>query len=470
MIGAFSTHTVAARIGARVIGADAAFYSVCIDSRRCAPGSLFVALPGSRVDGHAFVAAAATAGAAAALVRAPQPVALPQLVVEDAGRALGELGAMNRERYQGPVVAITGSCGKTTTRALLAAVLAQAGETLATEGNYNNELGVPLTLMRLERGQDFAVIEMGAAGLGHIDYLCRLAQPTVSVLLNAMPAHLQGFGSLEGVAQGKAEIYDHLGAAGVAVINMDQPWAAQWAARARAAGASLLRFSAAAQADRPPVEIYATEVSEDGSGGSRFRLHTPAGTAEVRLRLPGAHNVGNALAAAAAAHACGVDAAAIARGLAGAQPVSGRLVPHALGELSVLDDCYNANPGSVRAAIDLLAGSPAPRVLALGMMAELGEQSASLHREAGAYARERGLDALVGVGDALLPAVEAFGPHGHWFESCAAAGAAREQWLPPRGTVLIKGSRSAGMERLLDGLLHAVRAPDTAHGREHSPC
>jgi len=470
MIGRFSTHAVAAPLAATRCGPDTVFHSVCIDSRRCTAGSLFVALPGSRVDGHGFIAQAAAAGAVAALVRSPQATELPQLVVADAAQALGQLGALNRERFSGALVAITGSCGKTTTRALLASVLARAGDTLATEGNYNNELGVPLTLLRLAPEHAFAVVEMGAAGIGHVDYLCRLARPTVSVVLNAMAAHLDGFGSVEGVARGKAEIYDHLGPEGVAVVNLDQPWAQQWRARAEYSGARVICYATGHERHAVQPDVFASDVEAAGAEGSRFRLHTPRGDAPVRLRLPGTHNIGNALAAAAAAHACGLEASLIAEGLAEVVPVAGRLQRHQCGSLTVLDDCYNANPGSVRVAIDLLAASPAPRVLVLGAMAELGEDSAALHREVGAYARASGLDALVGVGAALAPTVQAFGDRGQLFDTCAAADAAREHWLPPTGTLLLKGSRSAAMERLLDSLLQASQGRCVTSERERSPC
>ena len=215
-----------APLKARLVGADCSFSGVAIDSRKVAPGDLFVALEGERVDGHRFVEQAAAAGAVAALVSAVHELPLPQLLVADTQQGLGRLGACNRQLYQGPLVAITGSSGKTTVKNMVHAVLSRGGLTLATQGNFNNELGVPLTLLRLAPEHRFAVVEMGAAGAGHIRWLCELGRPTVSMLLNAMAAHLEGFGSIEGVAAAKGEIYDGLGAGDTAIVNADQPWAA----------------------------------------------------------------------------------------------------------------------------------------------------------------------------------------------------------------------------------------------------
>ncbi|HKK22344.1 MAG TPA: UDP-N-acetylmuramoyl-tripeptide--D-alanyl-D-alanine ligase, partial [Pseudohaliea sp.] len=403
MMRPFTLVELAARTGGRLVGEDATVTGAAIDSRTIAPGDLFAALPGSRVDGHAFLAAALDAGAAAALVSRPVEVPLPQLLVEDVALALGRIARANRELYRAPLIAITGSCGKTTVKGMLAAMLGEAGPTLATEGNLNNELGVPLSLLRLAPEHAFAVIELGARGEGHIAYLCELARPTVSVLLNAMEAHLEFFGSVDGVARGKGEIFDGLPADGFAVINADQPYRGEWTARASHSGATVLTFGTAADAD-----CRASAVALRGAAGSAFMLHTPAGEAPVELAVPGGHNVANALAAAAVAHACGLVPAAIAAGLSRAGAVAGRLARHrGFGGMTVIDDCYNASPGSVRAAIDLLAGCAGPTVIALGAMLELGDAADAFHAEMGRRARERGIDVFVGVGDAVRPALEA---------------------------------------------------------------
>lgn len=449
MMRSFSLAELATLVGGRCLGADARVTGAAIDSRALTAGDLFVALPGERVDGHDFVAAAETAGAAAALVARPAEAALPQLQVDDVATALGVLAAANRAEYRAPLVGITGSCGKTTLKGMLEAVLRQGGPTLATSGNLNNELGVPLTLLRLTPEHAFAVIEMGARGLGHIDYLCSLARPTVSVLLNAMEAHLEVFGSVEDVARGKGEIFDRLGPGDFAVVNADQSFSDTWRQRAARTGATVLTFGLAANAD-----FRASAVALRGDAGSTFTLHTPAGEAAVELRIPGGHNVANALAAAAAGHACGLAPAAIAAGLAAAGATAGRLLRHrGAGGATVIDDCYNASPGSVRAAIDLLASCAGPTVLALGAMLELGADSDTYHAEMGRRARERGIDSLVGVGEAVRPALAAFGPGGHWYATREQAAAAADDWAAAASTVLVKGSRGAGMERVLAALL-----------------
>ena len=290
-----------APLQAQLIGPDREFCGVCTDSRKVRPGELFVALRGENFDGHDFLGQVAAAGAVAALVSDVADLALSQLRLADTQRGLGLLGAYNRALYQGPLVAITGSSGKTTAKNMVRAVLAQAGRTLATEGNLNNEIGVPLTLLALEPGVEFAVVEMGAGKAGDIAWLCELGRPTVALLLNAMPAHLQGFGSVDDVAAAKGEIFDGLGRGDCAVINADQPWAQAW--RARAGDATVFDFSLVG-----PAAVTATAVQADGVRGTRFTAITPRGEQQIRLYLPGAHNVANALAAIAVGLACGLRA------------------------------------------------------------------------------------------------------------------------------------------------------------------
>ncbi len=441
---------LAGPLQAQLRGADVSIDAVFTDSRKTRRGGLFVALQGENFDGHEFLAAVAAEGAAAALVSTAGGVELPQLVVADTLVGLGRLGAANRALYQNPLVAITGSAGKTTAKNLIHAVLSQRGVTLATEGNLNNEIGVPMTLLRLQPQHEFAVVEMGAAKRGDIAYLCELGRPTVAVLLNAMAAHLEGFGSLEGVARTKGEIFDGLGAADTAVINADQPWAAQW--RQRAGAARIIDYSLEGDAT-----VCARGVKAGGLAGCNFTAVTGAKEFPVRLQLAGRHNVANALAAIAVGFACGLEPEEISAGLASVAPTPGRLSSHqAVNGAVVVDDCYNANPGSVRAAIDLLAGGSGRRTLIMGAMRELGEGSARMHREVGEYAASAGLDAFWGVGEELRDAVAAFGTHGRWFADCAAAGAAAVNEFNAEDTVLIKGSRGARMERVLHALVPAA--------------
>jgi UDP-N-acetylmuramoyl-tripeptide--D-alanyl-D-alanine ligase len=428
-------------------GADVRFEQVSTDSRELPVGALFVALRGERFDGHDYLDQARAAGACAALVSAGPPEGLPALVVPDTQAALGRLGAYNRSLYAGPLVAITGSSGKTTVKNMVRAVLARRGETLATEGNFNNEVGVPLTLLRLHPGVKFAVVEMGAARGGDISWLCELGRPTVSLLLNAGTAHLESFGGVEEIARAKGEIYDGLGAGDCAVINADQRWAAQW--RRRAGEARILDFGL-----EQPAAITATSINLRGVEGISFTASTPAGDIAIRLALPGQHNVVNALASVAVGLACGLSLTDIRDGLESLEPVAGRLCARpGIGGSTVIDDAYNANPASVRAAIDVLAGCAGRRTLVLGAMLELGQDSEAMHREVGEYAAAAGLDRFWGVGPELAIAVDAFGAGGRHFEDRDAALAAVPGEFDGTDTVLVKGSRGAAMDRVLEGLL-----------------
>jgi UDP-N-acetylmuramoyl-tripeptide--D-alanyl-D-alanine ligase len=436
-----------APLQAQLAGGDREILRVSTDSRSLQTGDLFVALSGEHYDGHDYVAAAGDAGATAAVVSHLVDAPLPQLCVTDTQRALGRLGAHNRQLFGGTLVAITGSSGKTTVKNMVQAVLSQRGKTLATQGNFNNEIGVPLTLLRLEPGVDYAVVEMGAARAGDIAWLCEVGRPSVALLLNAMPAHLQGFGSVGAVAAAKGEIFDGLGKEDFAIINADQPWAGEW--RARAGDATVLDFGL-----DQPAAISASNVRCRGIEGISFSALTPAGDSPIHLALPGEHNVANALAAIAVGLACDLSLAQIRDGLESVKPVAGRLRPSKSGAgVTVIDDCYNANPGSVRAAIDVLACCVGRRTLILGAMKELGDSSEILHREAGDYARAAGIEQLWGVGSELRATIEAFGAGGRMFADRAAVLAGLEGEFTGADTVLVKGSRSVGMEQVLQALL-----------------
>lgn len=434
-------------LSGRLVGRDVQIGGVSTDSRSVGANDLFVALSGPTFDGHDFAAQVAEKGATALLTSRDVDSSLSQMRVDDTLVALGRLGGFNRSLFDGTVLAVTGSSGKTSVKNMLAAVFSGAGETLATEGNFNNEIGVPLTLLRLHPQVEYAVVEMGAAKAGDIAWLCELGRPRVAMLLNAMPAHLDGFGSVEDVANAKGEIFDRLGAGDVAVINADQPWARQW--RKRAGAATVLDVGLEA-----PAAITARDIALHGFEGVSFTASTPAGDIAIRLGVPGRHNVANALVAIAAGLACDLPLTLIRDGLESLQSVAGRLRVHRTHSGAVIiDDCYNANPGSVRAAIEMLASCQGKRTLVLGAMLELGERSAAHHREIGAFAASVGLDRLVGVGDALVPAVDAFGTGGHWYADRESAAAALHGELAANDVVLIKGSRSVGMETVLNALV-----------------
>jgi len=450
MMRSWTLSELEAPLCGHLIGGNLEVDSVSTDSRALRGNALFVALRGENFDGHEFLQQAEESGAVAALVSREVDSSLPLLRVAETQQALGRLGAYNRQAFSGPLVAITGSSGKTTVKNMVHAVLSQRGHTLATKGNLNNEIGVPLTLLNLNGEHEFAVVEMGAGRPGDIAWLCELGQPSIALLLNALPAHLEGFGSVEEVAATKGEIFDDLDVNGVAVINADQTWAAQW--RERAAPATVLDYGLSESAS-----IRAENISSLGIEGSRFTLVTPAGNILVQLQLPGVHNVSNALAAVAVGLACELTLDEIRDGLESAAPVAGRLSAERIASgADVIDDCYNANPGSVRAAIDVLASCEGRSTLILGAMKELGAQSKQLHREIGTYAKMAGVDLLWGVGEELAATVEAFGDGGRFFLDREAAVSELPGRFSEGDTVLIKGSRSAGMELILAALQGAA--------------
>jgi UDP-N-acetylmuramoyl-tripeptide--D-alanyl-D-alanine ligase len=358
------------------------------------------------------------------------------------------------------VVGVTGSNGKTTMKEMTAAILtAQYGQradgwshVLATIGNLNNEIGVPLTLSWLRDWHRAAVIEMGASKQGDIRLLTDIARPTVGIITNAGPAHLEGFGgTVAHVARGKGELFAGLGADATAVVNIDDAYGEYW--RGVNHAGRIVTYGTRPGADCHAIDIR-TEPQADGSPGLAFRLVTPAGTLAVALPMAGRHNAGNAAGAAAAALAAGASLAAVAAGLGGMANVAGRLKATAGPRGSrIFDDSYNANPGSVAAAIEFLATLPGERWLALGQMAELGADGARLHREVGELARARGIERLFAIGDLTRHAAEGFGARATWFADFDALVAAVEPGLGPGITLLVKGSRSAGMEQLIEGLV-----------------
>jgi UDP-N-acetylmuramoyl-tripeptide--D-alanyl-D-alanine ligase len=437
--------------GGRLTGADATFSDVVSDSRTLAAGQLFVALSGPKFDGNDFVAAAHAAGAAGAVVSAAQPAALPQIVVRDTQAALEQAARAWRAHFGGPLIGVAGSNGKTTAKEMTAAILAQAGETLATRGNLNNHIGVPLTLLRLAPAHRFAVIEMGANRAGEVAALVALARPSVGLITNAGAEHLEGFGSLEGVARAEGEMVAGLSDAATAVINADDAFAGLWR---RSTLARVVTFGVRTRADFSASDVQAT-VGEAGFR-TQFRLNAPQGSAAIELALGGAHNVANALAAAAAAASAGATLEHIAAGLATVRAVPGRLqFKQTRGGAWLIDDSYNANPSSVRAAIEVLAGLSGRKWLVLGDMGELGEFATEAHSSIGEFARAQGIERLYASGALMARAVESFGAGARWYPDTTALTAALSEALAGAGPavrLLVKGSRFNRLERVVDAL------------------
>ena len=434
---------VATELDARLVGDDTKFHQVGIDSRKIHNGALFVAIEGERLDGNDYVADAHARGAAGALVSRQIEVPLPQLKVPDTRVALGHMARAWRANFAIPVVAVTGSNGKTTVKEMIASILKCSRRICVTQGNLNNDIGVPLTIMELEDEHEALVVELGANHSGEIDYLSGLVQPTVGVITNACAAHLEGFESVEGVANAKGELLDHLPSTGDAVLNNDDGFCVDWRLRSRAK--SVLTFGFGAGADCTIVGDVVAEVS-----GCQFTMQLPEGE-QVKINLPlvGRHNVLNALAAAAAAHALGVHTEDIVNGLNDANAVKGRLnVLHGRGGAAIIDDSYNANPASVCAALDYLASANGMRILVLGDMAELGAAAIEMHCEIGRYATHR-CDALLTIGSLSRHAADAFGACGQSFKSIAELSEALEVLLAEDVTILVKGSRVMGLEQLV---------------------
>ncbi|MDQ8020456.1 MAG: UDP-N-acetylmuramoyl-tripeptide--D-alanyl-D-alanine ligase [Moraxellaceae bacterium] len=443
--------------GGVLTGSDDSFEDVGTDTRGVLARTLFVALRGERFDGHSFIAQAAEAGAAAAMVErdiaVEAPPGFPLLKVDNTRLALGRLAAHWRRKFSLPVIGVTGSNGKTTVKEMCAAILRAAwpgeGAVLATQGNLNNDIGLPQMLLRLTAGHRAAVFEMGMNRPGEIGYLASLAAPGVAVVTNAQRAHLAGMGELAAVATEKGAIFGALDAQGIAAINADDTHAALW--RQLAGPRRIVTFGLTPDAD-------VTATHEPMNFGSRIALRSPAGEASIALRVPGVHNVRNALAAAATTLAAGVPLAAVVAGLEGFGGAKGRLqIRAANGGAVLLDDTYNANPDSVRAGIDVLGSAAGRKILVLGDMGEIGEMSAQYHDEVGGYAKSQGVDQLLALGDQSALAARNFGVGGEHFASVDELVTALRPMLKPDVVVLVKGSRFMRMERVAD----AVALPTT---------
>lgn len=448
-------------VNGTLTGENLAFSSVSTDTRTIEPGDLFVALKGPNFNGHDYVKQAAEAGAVALLVSEEVLTSLPVIRVENTLNALGKLGAAWKNQYPVKTMAITGSCGKTTVKEMAAAILSLKGETLATRGNYNNEIGVPLTLLSLNEQHRFAVIELGANHIGEISYTVSLVKPDVAVITNAGSAHIEGFGSADNVARAKGEIYQGLVNCGTAVINLDDKYSDYW--HGVTADVSCLGFSL----ENPAADYYATDIAVNQAGQYGFRLHAGEQSIAVQLQLLGKHNVLNAITAAAAAHAMGMDLETIRTGLQSVQPIGGRLQPLHCGQRVVIDDTYNANPVSIKAAADLLAELDVTTCMVLGDMAELGTHAPSMHREVGEYIALKGIDYLVAKGKHAADYLVGFSKFqskeqkSARFDEFAEISAYLNQEQPE--TILVKGSRSAGMERVV----HLLCGTEPKEKRNH---
>jgi UDP-N-acetylmuramoyl-tripeptide--D-alanyl-D-alanine ligase len=440
----------AAMLGVPFAGADAEVKRVSTDSRSIRPGDLFIALRGEKFDGGAFAAQALQQGAAGVVLDAAQAPGIAMAIrVDDTRLALGRLATAWRQRFAIPVVAITGSNGKTTVKEMLAAILrVEAGADAAvlhTEGNLNNDIGLPLMLLRLRDTHQFAVLEMGMNHAGEIDYLTRLARPDVALVNNALSAHIGFLGSIENIARAKGEIFNGLSDAGIAVFNADDAHASLW--REANARRCIVDFGL-----RQPASVrgqYRPSVF-----GSVLTLSLPNAELEVNLQVPGEHNVMNALAAAAAAFALDVSHRSIVTGLSGFAGVKGRLQKKpALHGSTFIDDTYNANPDSVKAALAVLAQQAGKKVLVLGDMGELGADAAAMHAQIGLAARDAGIDRLLALGDLSRETVGAFGAGAMHFERIQELLAELENELTPDTTVLVKGSRFMQMERVVQSFM-----------------
>jgi len=454
--------------GGTLMYPDCRFQSVSTDSRHIDEGQLFVALRGERFDAHEFLPNVATRAGGMVVERPVKDINVPQWVVPNTTEALGQIALSNRKAFMGPVIAITGSSGKTTVKEMVSTILGESAPVLATKGNLNNHIGVPLTLLALSSQHRYAVVEMGASALGEISYLCELACPDVVLVNNVLPAHVEGFGSVENIARAKGEIYQGVSAEGTAVVNLDESYVNQWLASTRA---RVLTFSMT----NSEADFTVRDLVVDERGCCTFVLVTPVGEASVKLPLAGQHNVANALAAAACSHAAGAELGLISSGLNKLQQVSGRLNIERLDNGStVIDDTYNANPGSVKAAIDALVNIRGHHVLILGDMGELGNDEASMHGEVGRYAAEKGVDTLLAVGPLCANTAREFGANGKHFDSkeqlveylldnekSGEAGAEisseLEQLLKGDAVVLVKGSRFMGMEQVVKVLVQLIK-------------
>jgi len=444
---------IAAQLGWRLLGPDQTIDSVVTDSRQVKTGDCFIALYGDNFDAHQFIEQVVAQGASTVIVSVEQSLAatdVSQLIVSDTRQALGQLAALNRQLCQAKFIAITGSCGKTTVKEMIAAILSRRGQVLATAGNFNNDIGVPLTLLRLTQECDFGVIELGANHIGEIDYTSDLVQPDVALITNIGAAHLEGFGGISGVVKAKSEIFNHLAADGQAIFDQSSEYAKQW--QQLNAGRQITTFTTDTTAQ---ASLFASDISFSEQGKARFTLNSDQGQQLIELALPGQHNVGNALAAAGACLAVGATLNDIAAGLGSMADVAGRLnVSELSKQLTVIDDTYNANSNSITAAVQLLGQRIGYTILVLGDMAELGEYAIECHQSLGPVIEQQQIDLLLTLGHFSQHYASSFSGQHYHFEDKNSLNLHLEQQLHSHQlkntTVLVKGSRSAKMEQVVE--------------------
>ena len=431
----------------KYLGEDVAFKGCSTDSRELNSGELFIAIKGEHFDGHDYLMKAKQRGASAAMVTNSDQQCLPTLVVQDTRWGLGKLAETWRSAFKIPLIAVTGSNGKTTVKEMLVSILGLKAPVLATKRNFNNDIGVPLTLFGLGDEHRYAVIEMGANHPDEISWLSNITRPTVALITQCAPAHLEGFGSVEGVARAKAEIFDGLDMGGVAIINADDDFAQFW--RDRVSRFRQLSFGLKNQAD-----VTAKSISQSTTTGTNnFKLSTPAGIIDIAIPLLGLHNIMNAMAATACALALEIDLKLIKQGLEMMQPVKGRLeMKKGLNDSRIIDDTYNANPASLTAAIQAISVFNGRRWLVLGDMGELGAQSENFHTDAGSIARENKFEKIFTTGSLSQLAVQSFGKGGKHFSSMEMMIEYLKKEITADVTLLVKGSRAMQMERVVTAL------------------
>ncbi len=445
---------IAACVHGTLIGADEIVQGVSIDTRALSKGDLYIAISGEQFDGHDFISQAESVGAVAVLVTKKMPTKLAQIIVDDARIALAEMAGAIRDKVQIKVCAVTGSNGKTTVKEMIAAILAVKYRLLFTQGNLNNDIGVPLTLLQLNEQHQFAVIEMGANHSGEIAYSCHYAKPDVAVITNVGAAHIEGFGSIEGVAQAKAEIIQSLSDEGVAILNADDVFFTEW--QALAGQRQVISFAV-----NQPADVTAENISTQFEGLqfiTQFELVADENRVPISLALAGEHNVLNALAASAACFALGIDCVQIKQGLEQVKPVNGRLqLFESAAGTKIINDTYNANPASLAVALEVLKHSAEERWLALGAFGELGSDSAQLHAALAEQIKQAGVTRLFGVGEMAANTVQAFGEGATFYLQQDDLIATIQQAITTDIVLLVKGSRAQKMERVVNALTSKAR-------------
>lgn len=442
---------VAEKINGKLVGADCYINDVSTDTRTIREGAIYLALKGPNFNGHDFAKQAEDAGAKAIIASEQVETSLPVVQVNDTKLALGLLGAAVKQCVAPKTLAITGSSGKTTVKEMCAAILQLCGNVLSTKGNFNNDIGVPLTLLRLQEHHEYAVMELGANHKGEIAYTTDLVKPDVATIVNAAASHLEGFGSIDGVARAKSEIFDGLGDDGIAIVNVDSEFADFWLDKLK--GTQTLTFS---PNQKNAADFYASGIQIQQNGCAFFTLNSPQGNVDIQLTIPGTHNVGNALLAAALTLNVGATLDNVRTGLGAMQQVDGRLnVKQLNAKIRLLDDSYNANVASVKAAIDTLSQFTGARVLVLGDMAELGDESEFYHQQVGEYAKQQGIDYLYSMGDFSSLSSQAFNVNSSHFADVDSLVRTLETDVVnvfENISILVKGSRSSKMERVVKAI------------------